>query len=414
VPHKYVKPYLEKGVKEPRARFYGMITNIDENIGKLINELKKLNLYQKSIFIFMTDNGTTAGVVLDKNKFPQNGFNAGMRGKKGDVYEGGHRVPFFIHWPERGISGGKDINKLAAHIDLMPTLIDMCKLKISNNIKFDGVSLKSLLTGEEDNWIERTLVVDDQRLEYLTKYKEFAVMTDKWRLIGNYGQSLSWKESILEQGEPIVKDPWKSLELYDMEEDPGQRHNVAWEHPEVVEQLFDFYEKWWEEVSRRSDEYCRIIVGSEKENPVKLTCQSWHGKGLWNQQHVRMAARGNGFWAIEIVKDGVYEIELRRYPREDNRPIRSTITLEELFEGLDTSRIYMKNNMYQQPSKPLNAIKARIEIQGIQKSRIVNPDDISIKFRISLKAGKTFLKSYFYVDDSAEYGAYYVYVTRIS
>src|SRR5690606_21808308 len=103
VEEKYSKPYKDQGIPSPRAEFYGMITNIDENLGRLEQKLAELDLTENTIFIFTTDNGTAAGTQ-------KGGYNAGMRGQKGSEYEGGHRVPFFIRWPQGNIGGGRDIS----------------------------------------------------------------------------------------------------------------------------------------------------------------------------------------------------------------------------------------------------------------------------------------------------------------
>jgi len=99
VPDHYRQPYLDD-VRRHEASFYGMITNIDENMGRLDAFLGETGLRDNTILIFMTDNGTATG---------QDVFNAGMRGKKASLYDGGHRVPFFVRWPNGGIKGGLDI-----------------------------------------------------------------------------------------------------------------------------------------------------------------------------------------------------------------------------------------------------------------------------------------------------------------
>ena len=134
----YKIPYQKKGVQGSMAPFYGMITNIDENLGRLMKKLDELDLENNTILIFMTDNGTAAGAGRRSRgkkapgaaakKWP--GFNAGMRGQKGSSYDGGHRVPFFIRWPAGGIKGGRDIETLSAHIDVLPTLAQLCGIKI--------------------------------------------------------------------------------------------------------------------------------------------------------------------------------------------------------------------------------------------------------------------------------------------
>src|SRR4029079_6949510 len=115
---------------------YGMITNIDDNLAKLVQFLRDRNLDQDTLFIYGTDNGTSSGERV---------FNAGMRGKKGSAYEGGHRVPLFMHWPKAGLEGGRDIGQLASHIDLLPTLLEVCRLKRPNGLPMHGRSLRPLL-----------------------------------------------------------------------------------------------------------------------------------------------------------------------------------------------------------------------------------------------------------------------------
>jgi len=134
VPTKYSKPY--EGVRGvPSASFYGMITNIDENVGRLMYFLRRSGLAHNTILIFMTDNGTAGGMRGKRVRRGSSvvGFNAGMRGKKGSPYDGGHRVPLFIRWPEGGLVGGRDVDRLAAHLDVLPTLIELCGLRDHEN-----------------------------------------------------------------------------------------------------------------------------------------------------------------------------------------------------------------------------------------------------------------------------------------
>jgi len=125
VHEKYSAPYLEQEISENRARFYGMIANIDENIGQLRQDLVDNELVENTILIFMGDNGTAAGTGLTKDGLPTDGFNAGMRGKKTWVYDGGHRNACFVHWPKGHLAGGRDVEKVTAHVDVLPTLVDL-------------------------------------------------------------------------------------------------------------------------------------------------------------------------------------------------------------------------------------------------------------------------------------------------
>ena len=89
------------------ARIYGMITNIDDNVGRLLAKLEELGISENTALIFLTDNGPTT-----------QHFTAGLRGQKGTVYEGGIRVPFFVRWPAK-LRPAK-VDRIAAHIDVLP------------------------------------------------------------------------------------------------------------------------------------------------------------------------------------------------------------------------------------------------------------------------------------------------------
>ena len=155
-----------------------MISKLDEDVATLLNEIKGIGLEENTIVIFMTDNGPCpwfGGVVIDfETGLVEEGFTDGMRGGKIWGYENAHRVPFFMRWPKGGITGGKDINQLSGHIDVLPTLIDLCGLEVSNGLKLDGRSLGGLLKEEINEWEDdRTLFVHNQRVEYPVKDKEY-------------------------------------------------------------------------------------------------------------------------------------------------------------------------------------------------------------------------------------------------
>lgn len=123
VPEEYYNLYKdETRIDETQKRFYGMITNIDDNFSKLLKKLETLGIAKNTIVVFTTDNGTAAGYHVNNKTGQESGYNAGMRGTKGSEYDGGHRVPFIIRWPDGGLTGGKSLNSLVAHVDMLPTL----------------------------------------------------------------------------------------------------------------------------------------------------------------------------------------------------------------------------------------------------------------------------------------------------
>jgi arylsulfatase A-like enzyme len=355
--------HLYAGKEVPNANFYGMITNIDENMGRLLDGLKLLGLEENTILIFMTDNGTAAGFQGKR------GFNAGMRGTKGSEYDGGHRVPCFLRWPAGGLAGGKDVGRLTAHIDLLPTLIAWCGLSKPKGVKFDGASLAPLLRDADAAWPDRVLVTDSQRIEHPEKWRKSAIMTDRWRLVNG-------------------------KELYDIPADPGQKRDVAGEHSEVVEKLRHAYEDWWADVSPRFDEYCEIVIGSDKESPARLTCHDWHGRAEppWNQTHILKGEQANGFWAVEVPQAGEYEFALRRWPRELDQPINAAIP----------------------GGQAIQASTARLTVGEIDLTGPVVAGAKEVVFRTPLKPGKMKLQTWLTAEDGTSRGAYFVYVRRLA
>ncbi len=385
VHEKYSKPYLEQGLPNRRARFNGMIFNIDENVGRLREWLVEQGLAENTILIFMGDNGTSSGTGLTKEGFPTDGFNASMRGSKTWVYDGGHRNACFLHWPQGKLMGGRDVDPVTAHLDLMPSLIDLCELE-SPEVEFDGNSLAPLLQGEATDWPDRTLFVHQQQVDDPVKYKDFAVMTDRWRLV----YTGRWREP--------------QDELFDRQNDHEQRNDVADQHPDVVKSLRDAYEDWWADISPRFGEFCEIVMGADEKNPTALTAHSWHGKeGIYSQNHVRPAVRDNGFWTVEVAEDGDYEFELRRWPMEADTPICEGLPARTGVPFVDDFPVGI----------PVAVNSAKIQVGDEVKEKPVDSGDKGVTFRLSLKAGSTRVQTWFGDGSREPLGAYYVYVRRI-
>ena len=346
----------------PNAHFYGMITNIDENMGRLMERLDRLALADDTILIFTTDNGTAAGFRGGK------GFNAGMRGTKGSLYDGGHRVPCFIRWPKGGLVGPRDVDALAAHLDVLPTLIELCGLKRPEAAKFDGVSLAPLLLGTGDRLPDREIFVQFRQSADPPEKWKAAVITQRWRLVGGD-------------------------ELYDVDADPGQKKDVAAEYPEVVERLRKAYEAWWADVSGCFDSYCEISLGADDENPARLTGFDWHTRTPWNQRAIRDGVAAGGFWAVHVARDGKYQIALRRWPAEVDAPITAAIP----------------------GGKAIAATQARLKIGQMDLTKPIPEDAHAVTFRVELETGHTKLETWLTDRQSGQSrGAYYVYVERLS
>ena len=243
VPEEYEKLYAGK-VPTNTAKFFGMIANIDDNVGRLLAKLKELGIERDTLVIFMNDNGGTVGV---------NVFNAGMRGAKVTPWLGGTRAASFWRWP--GTLEAGDITSLAAHIDVFPTLAEIvgAKLNAETAKQVEGRSLVPLLKDTALAWADRTLVAHQGRWEHgkaaEAKYRHCSIRNTRWQLVCD------------------TKDGSKRWELFDLKTDPGEKNDVAASHPEVVKQLESAYDQWWKEVLPCLEN--EDAVGP-KENPFKV------------------------------------------------------------------------------------------------------------------------------------------------
>ncbi|MGC6431336.1 MAG: arylsulfatase [Jejuia sp.] len=386
VPLQYYNMYKDLGediLHDTQKRFYGMISNVDDNLGKLRTKLKDLKIADNTILIFMTDNGTSAGYYNKKGKVT--GYNAEMRGTKGSEYEGGHRVPFFIHWKNGNIATGTDINELSANVDVLPTLADLCKIKLpKDHLELAGQSLVPFIE-DPNKKDDRMLITDSQRIQVPEKWRRSSVMQNKWRLVNG-------------------------KELYNLETDRGQKNDLAKEHPERVEEMRGFYEDWWKRVSVQFDEEVYFKIGASEENPITLTCHDVHiaeGKYTWNQRYIRSGVKGTGYWSIDVKEEGDYAVSLRRYPIEADALINGTVPAitKDQKPGLHNDYVEGVNLKY---------ITAKIEIgDDIKESMTVSNEDKSSDFKVHLNSGKTKLRASFFNDKDEENVAYYVYIKKI-
>ena len=242
-PPSNTKRFTDRGFKPNQAGFYGMIENIDENMGRLIANLDQWKLAENTLLIFMSDNGTTGGgpgngVVGHRDDgSPMMFYNAGMKGMKGSVYEGGTRVPFLLRWPGE-FPAGLEIDTLAGHIDILPTLVDIAGGTVPSDLGVEGRSLLPLIQDPNAVWPERHLFFHVGRWAKKgvegrwgkgaagpdeSKYRNFSVRGQRFRFANG-------------------------TELYDLQNDPGETENVIAEYPDVVDEMKQAYERWWDKV----------------------------------------------------------------------------------------------------------------------------------------------------------------------
>ena len=280
VPDSYREPYAAQGLADKDARIYGMITNIDDNVGRLLDHLEAHSLAGNTVFIFMTDNGPNTRL-----------YHAGLRDQKSSVYEGGIRVPFLIRWPDR--LAPRKVEPLGAHIDIAPTLLAATGAAVPTEAEFDGINLLPLWDGEVEDLPARTYYVQTHRGNEPQRYRAFAAVEQRFKLL----QPLSFRQ-------PPPADA--AFELYDLLSDPGEEIDLAGDMPEVVERLKAGYDAWFDDVSAsRGFQAVRFMIGSEKQRRVTLTRQDWRmetADGWGRDQKVL------GKWEVEVAAAGPYDV----------------------------------------------------------------------------------------------------------
>ena len=311
VPDSYREPYAQQGLEDKDARIYGMITNIDDNVGRLLDHLETHDMAGNTIFIFMTDNGPTTRL-----------YHAGLRELKGSVYENGIRVPFLARWPDR--LEPRKVDALGAHIDIAPTLLAAAQVALPPAAEFDGVSLLSLWDGEAGTLEDRTYFVQAHRGNEPQRYRAFAAVEQRYKLV----QPLSFRD-------PAPEGP--TPELYDLIDDPGETTDLADALPAEVDRLTAVYDEWFDDVSAtRGYDAVRFAVGSDEQPLVTLTRQDWRmvtPDGWGRDQRVL------GAWEVECKSEGPYDVTVTLA-----KPAESAGTVRIAFRGMEQETVVAKGS----------------------------------------------------------------------
>jgi arylsulfatase B len=293
-------------------------------------------------------------------------------------------------------------------VDVVPTLLDLTGARAPAGVKLDGRSLRPLLdpAAPRAPWPDRFLVTDSQRVRDPVKWKQSAVMAQEWRLING-------------------------RELYAIKRDPGQKDDLAARHPEQVAKMRAFYEAWWAEIAPTFAQTTEIHLGHPDHPVVSLTGHDWIQEALppWNQQHIRVAyglaapavtegkakakkapagpAVHRGHWAVKVLRDGTYEISLRRWPVEANQPITAGLP-----PGADVPG--SEKAFRARPGVAVPAVSATLRIDERDlATQPVGARDVQITFTTTLTAGSHQLAPVFTTASGDELGAYYAVVTSV-
>ena len=360
--------YFDYGsqVEDPLlAHFFGLISNIDENVARLDEWLGVRGLRDDTILVFMNDNGTAKGETV---------FNAGMRGKKGSAYDGGHRAICFIRWPGGDLGEPRAVSYASHVTDILPTLAEILGFGLSEDATFDGASLAPILRSADGTGPDRKIIVQYGGRIRPAKYSDSSVLWNSWRLVGED-------------------------ELYDMSSDPGQETNVADENPEILASMKAHYDEYWSSIEASIDEVEPLVVRADTESFTDMTSNSWIEVDCDNRRRTAETCgppRG-GVWQIEVEADGHYAVDLSRWPFHMDRSLTVAGPAATIGGVLIT------------PGKALPVRSASLSVNGeTSMNAAADPDATSVRFEVSLKQGRNTLQGWFRNSSGRDIsGAYY-------
>ncbi len=282
VPEKYFNKYKSAGLNDELSCIYGMVENMDDNIGLILQKLDQLNLTDKTIVIFFSDNGP--------NTFR---YNGNMKGKKGSVDEGGVHLPFYISWP--GVIKEGITDQLAQDIDILPTLLKLCSINYNPVLPIDGKDLSNIILTRAENFDRH---IFSRQASYPLEGRTGSVRNDRFRL---------------------TVTPDKTL-LYDLNADPSQKADVSVDYPEIVKEMLSAYKNWEKDLVSHYELQKTIQAGFPEEKTFTLPVQDaiLSGKVKFSSIHPNQSHTENWvqngdsiYWKLNMNQPGKYRVELR-------------------------------------------------------------------------------------------------------
>jgi len=293
-----------RGVPDNLIDFYALIEDMDQQIGRLLKSIDREN----TIIWFMSDNGTAG-----------RGYNAGMKGRKGSVHEGGVRVPSWVSW-KGSIAPDLQTSHISGHVDFLPTICGLAGVAIPEGVKVTGDDWSNYLLGKGEAIKERLWYTNLGRWggrddPAMARMRQFAVRSDQFRLV--------------------------ETRIFDMQRDPDQKTDVMESQSGEALRLLQAYQTWWHDQRSQIFSNVYIEVGNEREPVTRLSAHDWYASDLapdsrgaekiWDQNQIREYLKGlrkvqkgeavaleelRGYWKVKVVRDGRYKITMYNLPPE--------------------------------------------------------------------------------------------------
>ena len=370
VAEKYSQPHIDMGIDDKLATLYGMVDNLDENVGRLMASLKETGIDKNTIILFTTDDGVQGAAVSRTPDY----WNMGMRGKKGSQEEGGHRVFSVLRWPGGNVGAGEKNDTLISVQDVFPTMLDLCGLDAPKNVTFSGRSFKRYLEKpldpQDDNRTIFFYYFNPKKLDQ--RENQTCVIWQNWRLLAN-------------------------THLYDISKDRMQETDVAAKFPEVLEKLTAKFDAYHAKGKPLVQEPVRFILGDPRAQKQELTSQDVYwvkdisSSQAFGQSATTKLTQAHGPYKVRLARNGKYRFKLSRYPLYTTLPLGKGGRKMESDFAIE---------------------KVRLSIAGQTVEKAVTPADTHAAFTLNLKAGDADLNTAL-IGDGKDGVAYFVTVEYV-
>ena len=370
VAEKYSQPHIDMGIDDKLATLYGMVDNLDENVGRLMASLKETGIDKNTIILFTTDDGVQGAAVSRTPDY----WNMGMRGKKGSQEEGGHRVFSVLRWPGGNVGAGEKNDTLISVQDVFPTMLDLCGLDAPKNVTFSGRSFKRYLEKpldpQDDNRTIFFYYFNPKKLDQ--RENQTCVIWQNWRLLAN-------------------------THLYDISKDRMQETDVAAKFPEVLEKLTAKFDAYHAKGKPLVQEPVRFILGDPRAQKQELTSQDVYwvkdisSSQAFGQSATTKLTQAHGPYKVRLARNGKYRFKLSRYPLYTKLPLGKGGRKMESDFAIE---------------------KVRLSIAGQTVEKAVTPADTHAAFTLNLKAGDADLNTAL-IGDGKDGVAYFVTVEYV-
>jgi arylsulfatase A-like enzyme len=307
---------------DDRARIYAMVSNLDENVGRLFRELDQLSLLENTVVIYMCDNGPNSSRYV-----------SGFKGRKSNAWEGGVRSPFWAHWPKE-FKGGTVSDSLSAHVDVFPTILDLCNVDLPDDLSIDGQSILGYLNGQKRKPDDRTVILQSHRGEEPESWENATLVTQQWKLVTN-GKS-------------------EDRQLFNLSKDPFALKNVIGDFPEVRGELENKYGEWLTEMRKINPMDLPLFVGTDHERETVLT----------SQDAKEIDAESNqSEWRLKVVESGIYQIGV------SDKTFNGPITVDLLIDNEQVATLTTNGSKERYYFDPINIKEGRRTLRVIPHVR---------------------------------------------